>query len=289
MIKKEFYESFDIPKNTAFVDIETSGLSPINDDILIISIAKFFDDKKVKILQIISQNDEKEVLIEFLTSIIGIYEIYSFNGYEFEEKFINQKLQKYDIYYDLGNINFIFIKNILKNYSNFINLKHFSRQAVENHFNVERDRYYDMKLLIKDMKKKSLNPSESFINHNIDEIHTLLQLYKKIYDFQYSNKAVINNTHLYIYNFEISKQLTKLYFKSDKKYKFSNFFMQNGEKLIIFQNNIQLEIFTKTLYEQNDSIILYETENEYIPIFIKNDIIYKNIYYILSIYLKYIK
>jgi hypothetical protein len=289
MIKKEFFESFDIPKNTAFVDIETSGLSPINDNILIISIAKFFDDKKVKILQIISQNDEKEILIEFLTSIIGIYEIYSFNGYEFEEKFINQKLKKYDIYYDLGNINFISIKNILKNYSNFINLKYFSRQAVENHFNIERDRYYDMKLLIKDMKKNSFNASENLINHNIDEIHTLLQLYKKIYEFQYSNKAVINDTHFYIYNFEISEQLTKLYFKSDKKYKFSNFFMQNGEKLIIFQNNIQLEIFTKTLYEQNDSIILYETENEYIPIFIKNDIIYKNIYYILSIYSKYIR
>lgn len=287
MIRYESFEKSTIPSNTVFLDIETSGLSPHKDDISIIGLAKYFNYKKYRIITLISENNEKELIYEFLNSIIGNYEIYTFNGYEFEEKFLNQKIIKYDISFNFKQFKFISIKSILKNYSNFISLESFTRKDVENYFQIHRNYDYDMKKIVKTLKKDNLLYNQELINHNIDEIQSLVKLFNKINNFQFDKKIFIKDKYFYLNNFSIFSESLKLSFKTDRHYKFGQFYLSNGEKMIIFQNRIDIELFIKIIYNKDEKIIVFENKDEYIPLFIKNDIIYENIYFILKLCLKH--
>lgn len=288
MIKQEIFENLRIPKNIAFFDIETTGFSPHKDEITIITIAKYFNDNKCRITVLISENNEKEILYEFLNCIIGNYEIYSFNGYEFEEKFIYQKLLKYEIPFDFKQFKFISLKSILRHFANFIGLKKLSRRDVEDFFNIKREKYYDIHLILKELKKEDLTYNEDVLNHSLDEIRSLVKLFISIFQMQFENNLALGNLRFYLSDFFISAETVKLYFKVNKKYQFNQFFLTNGEKIITFQNNIEIEIFTKIVYEEDSKIILYENEEDYIPLFIKNEIIYDNIYFILKSYKEYL-
>lgn len=288
MIKQETFENFKLPKSTVFFDIETSGLSPYKDEITIITIAKYFNDSKCRITTLISERNEKEILYEFLNCIIGNYEIYTFNGYEFEEKFIYNKLSKYEIPFDFKQFKFISLKTILQHYSRFIGLTRLSRKDIEDFFEIKREHYYDIHLILKELKKDNLLYNEDLLIHSVEEIKSLIKLFICIFKMQFLNKTKINNTIFFLNDFSIFAETVKLSFKTNRIYPFNQFFLTNGEKIITFKNNIEIDIFTKIVYEEDTKIILYENENDYIPLFIKNDIIYDNIYFLLKNYKEYL-
>ena len=109
MIREEYFLPYVLENNRLFLDIETTGLSPVDNEIVVISYASYFNDKKCKIVQLIAQdiqNDEKTLINQFITDTLGSKILLTFNGDEFEEKFLSEKMKKYkmDFKFDFSSL-----------------------------------------------------------------------------------------------------------------------------------------------------------------------------------------
>ena len=78
--------------------------------------------------------------------------------------------------------------------------------------------------------------------------------------------------------------MVNLQFITSKKYSYSEFFLENGEKLTLDSDKVILTIVAKSLEKGENSMILYETDKEYLPLFINDDIIFENIFFIFGLY-----
>lgn len=283
MKKSEFFLEYNLPQNICFFDIETTGLSVEKDSIIAISYAKYFNINKCKIVQIQSidiKNDEKLLILDFLEALLGMYELYTFNGDEFEYNFLKKKLKYYDINFDF-NFKLTSLKSNLRHFSSFIGLEKFSREYIENFFGISKKQYYDMHKIIKNIKKEN-EISDEIIAHNKEEISTLLYIYERFTYQKQVHKVNINFIFYYLDDIEIYEEKLKLSFKSSQKNKFTQIYKVDGNTVTKIQNDVILEIFVKHLQTDDGHIILYETKNEYRPLVINCDIIYQNIYLLLT-------
>ena len=89
----------------------------------------------------------------------------------------------------------------------------------------------------------------------------------------------------YLDDFTIVGDMVHLEFISSKKYSNSEFFLENGEKLTLNSNKVILTIVAKSLEKGENSMVLYETDKEYLPLFINDDIIFENTFFILGMYI----
>lgn len=282
MIVNEKFLDYSLADNICFIDIETTGLSK-DDNIVMISYAKYFNEKKCKLVSLISEDvkkDEKNLILEFFNFIIGVYELYSFNGYEFEYPFLKEKIKYHNI-----NINFDFkctsLKSNIKNFAKYMGISSFSRENIENYFGIVKSRYYDMRAMVNNIKKSN-KISEDMIMHSDEEISTLLFMYEKFRNQKIKKVVILQDNRYYLDDFIINVDSLQLSFKSDMKSKYSKFFLENGESVILLQYDVILDVFIKNVQKDDKSMILYETEKQYVPLFICGDIIYDNIYFVLG-------
>ena len=52
--------------------------------------------------------------------------------------------------------------------------------------------------------------------------------------------------------------------------------MLNGDNLSIFKKEVNIKLLLKTLNKNEETTILYETEDDYIPLIINDELIYDN-------------
>lgn len=283
MIREEYFLPYVLENNRLFLDIETTGLSPVDNEIVIISYASYFNDKKCKIVQLISQdiqNDEKTLINQFITDTLGSKILLTFNGDEFEEKFLSEKMKKYkmDFKFDFSSL-----KSNIRHFGKYLKISSFSRENIENYFNISKERYYDIHKIVKSMKKESI-VSDDLIEHSKEEIKTLIEMYLAFDKIKKGKKAIIKGDSFYLDDFDIVGDIVNLQFITSKKYSYSEFFLENGEKLTLDSDKVILTIVAKSLEKGENSMILYETDKEYLPLFINDDIIFENIFFILGMY-----
>ena len=283
MIREEYFLPYVLENNRLFLDIETTGLSPVDNEIVIISYASYFNDKKCKIVQLISQdiqNDEKTLINQFITDTLGSKILLTFNGDEFEEKFLSEKMKKYkmDFKFDFSSL-----KSNIRHFGKYLKISSFSRENIENYFNISKERYYDIHKIVKSMKKNSI-VSDDLIEHSKEEIKTLIEMYLAFDKIKKGKKAIIKGDSFYLDDFDIVGDIVNLQFITSKKYSYSEFFLENGEKLTLDSDKVILTIVAKSLEKGENSMILYETDKEYLPLFINDDIIFENIFFILGMY-----
>jgi len=283
MIREEYFLPYVLENNRLFLDIETTGLSPVDNEIVIINYASYFNDKKCKIVQLISQdiqNDEKTLINQFITDTLGSKILLTFNGDEFEEKFLSEKMKKYkmDFKFDFSSL-----KSNIRHFGKYLKISSFSRENIENYFNISKERYYDIHKIVKSMKKESI-VSDDLIEHSKEEIKTLIEMYLAFDKIKKGKKAIIKGDSFYLDDFDIVGDIVNLQFITSKKYSYSEFFLENGEKLTLDSDKVILTIVAKSLEKGENSMILYETDKEYLPLFINDDIIFENIFFILGLY-----
>lgn len=285
MIREEYFLPYVLENNRLFLDIETTGLSPIDNEIVVISYATYFNDKKCKIVQFISQdikNDEKNLINQFITDNLGSKILLTFNGDEFEEKFLSEKMRKYMMNF---KFDFISLKSNIRHFGKYLKISSFSRENIENYFDISKKRYYDIHKIVKSMKKESI-VSDDLIEHSKEEIKTLIEMYHAFDKIKKCKKSIIKGDSFYLDDFDIVGDIVNLQFITSKKYSYSDFFLENGEKLTLNSNKLILTIVAKSLEKEENTMILYETDKEYLPLFINDDIIFENIFFILGIYIK---
>ncbi len=283
MIREEYFLPYVLENNRLFLDIETTGLSPVDNEIVIINYASYFNDKKCKIVQLISQdiqNDEKTLINQFITDTLGNKILLTFNGDEFEEKFLSEKMKKYkmDFKFDFSSL-----KSNIRHFGKYLKISSFSRENIENYFDISKERYYNIHKIVKSMKKESI-VSDDLIEHSKEEIKTLIEIHLAFDKIKKGKKAIIKSDSFYLDDFDIVGDIVNLQFITSKKYSYSEFFLENGEKLTLDSDKVILTIVTKSLEKGENSMILYETDKEYLPIFINDDIIFENIFFILGMY-----
>lgn len=283
MIREEYFLPYVLENNRLFLDIETTGLSPVDNEIVIISYASYFNDKKCKIVQLISQdiqNDEKTLINQFITDTLGNKILLTFNGDEFEEKFLSEKMKKYkmDFKFDFSSL-----KSNIRHFGKYLKISSFSRENIENYFDISKERYYNIHKIVKSMKKESI-VSDDLIEHSKEEIKTLIEMYLAFDKIKKGKKAIIKGDSFYLDDFTIVGDIVNLQFITSKKYSYSEFFLENGEKLTLNSDKVILTIVAKNLEKGENSMIIYETDKEYLPLFINDDIIFENIFFILGMY-----
>jgi len=285
MIREEYFLPYVLENNRLFLDIETTGLSPIDNEIVVISYASYFNDKKCKIVQLISQdikNDEKNLINQFITDTLGSKILLTFNGDEFEEKFLSEKMRKYKMDF---KFDFISLKSNIRHFGKYLKISSFSRENIENYFCFSKERYYDIHKIVKSMKKDS-TVSDDLIEHSKEEIKTLIEMYLAFDKIKKEKQSIIKGNRFYLDDFYIVGDIVNLQFISSKKYSYSDFFLENGEKLTLNYDKVILTIVAKSLEKGENSMIIYETDKEYLPLFINDDIIFENIFFILGIYIE---
>jgi hypothetical protein len=283
MIREEYFLPYVLENNRLFLDIETTGLSPVDNEIVIISYASYFNDKKCKIVQLISQdiqNDEKTLINQFITDTLGSKILLTFNGDEFEEKFLSEKMKKYKMDF---KFDFTSLKSNIRHFGKYLKIGSFSRENIENYFDISKERYYNIHKIVKSMKKESI-VSDDLIEHSKEEIKTLIEMYLAFDKIKKGKKAIIKGDSFYLDDFDIVGDIVNLQFITSKKYSYSEFFLENGEKLTLDSDKVILTIVAKSLEKGENSMILYETDKEYLPLFINDDIIFENIFFILGLY-----
>ena len=283
MIREEYFLPYVLENNRLFLDIETTGLSPVDNEIVIISYASYFNDKKCKIVQLISQdiqNDEKTLINQFITDTLGSKILLTFNGDEFEEKFLSEKMKKYKMDF---KFDFTSLKSNIRHFGKYLKISSFSRENIENYFDISKERYYNIHKIVKSMKKESI-VSDDLIEHSKEEIKTLIEMYLAFDKIKKGKKAIIKGDSFYLDDFDIVGDIVNLQFITSKKYSYSEFFLENGEKLTLDSDKVILTIVAKSLEKGENSMILYETDKEYLPLFINDDIIFENIFFILGLY-----
>lgn len=283
MIREEYFLPYVLENNRLFLDIETTGLSPVDNEIVVISYASYFNDKKCKIVQLISQdiqNDEKTLINQFITDTLGSKIFLTFNGNEFEEKFLSEKMKKYKMDF---KFDFTSLKSNIRHFGKYLKISSFSRENIENYFDICKERYYDIHKIVKSMKKESI-VSDDLIEHSKEEIKTLIEMYLAFDKIKKCKKSIIKGDSFYLDDFDIVGDIVNLQFITSKKYSYSEFFLENGEKLTLDSDKVILTIVAKSLEKGENSMILYETDKEYLPLFINNDIIFENIFFILAMY-----
>ena len=283
MIREEYFLPYVLENNRLFLDIETTGLTPVDNEIVIISYASYFNDKKCKIVQLISQdiqNDEKTLINQFITDTLGNKILLTFNGDEFEEKFLSEKMKKYkmDFKFDFSSL-----KSNIRHFGKYLKISSFSRENIENYFDISKERYYNIHKIVKSMKKESI-VSDDLIEHSKEEIKTLIEMYLAFDKIKKGKKAIIKGDSFYLDDFTIVGDIVNLQFITSKKYSYSEFFLENGEKLTLNSDKVILTIVAKNLEKGENSMIIYETDKEYLPLFINDDIIFENIFFILGMY-----
>ncbi len=285
MIREEYFLPYVLENDRLFLDIETTGLSPIDNEIVVISYASYFNDKKCKVVQLISQDiqdDEKTLINQFITDTLGSKILLTFNGDEFEEKFLSEKMRKYKMDF---KFDFISLKSNIRHFGKYLKISSFSRENIENYFDINKERYYDIQKIVKSMKKESI-VSDDLIEHSKEEVKTLIEIYLAFDKIKKGKKAIIKGDSFYLDDFYIVRDIVNLQFITSKKYSYSEFFLENGEKLTLNSDKLILTIVTKSLEKEENTMILYETDKEYLPLFINDDIIFENIFFILGMYIE---
>jgi len=284
MIREEYFLPYVLENDGFYLDMETTGLSPTDDKIVVITYASYFNATKCKVVQLISQdiqNDEQSLINQFITDTLGSQILLTFNGDEFEEKFLTEKMKKYKIDF---KFDFTSLKSNIRHFGKYLNISSFSRENIENYFDINKQRYYDIQRIVKSMKKDS-TVSTDLIEHSKEEIKTLIEMYLAFDKIKKDKDTVLKGNRFYLDDFEIIGDIVSLQFITSKKYSYSEFFLENGEKLTLNSNKVILTIVAKSLEKGENSMVLYETDKEYLPLFINYDIIFENIFFILGMYI----
>ena len=105
IIEKILSENLHIDNDSFIFDIETTGLNPKFCKIILIGILYNCQDKTI-IKQFFAENedDEKELLTAFVEEIKRFKRHVTYNGLAFDIGFINHRLKKHNIDFNLNKI-----------------------------------------------------------------------------------------------------------------------------------------------------------------------------------------
>lgn len=171
-------ESLNNQKFVLF-DIETTGLNPSYDKVILIGVL-YQEEENVVIKQFICNNSTEE--LELLKSFIDTFQNFNFyityNGGNFDIPFLNKRFLKHNLDYKIDPyLNFDLYKVVRKN-KNFLGLNNCKLKTVERFLGINRKDTIDGAESVRLFKKYEITSDENLKNkillHNYEDILHLL-------------------------------------------------------------------------------------------------------------------
>lgn len=180
--------SYDIPNiltklsyNKRFVlfDIETTGLNPNYDKVILIGIL-YQEGDNIIIKQFFCNNSNEE--LQLLKSFIDNFHCFqfyiTFNGSTFDIPFLNKRFSKYNLDYKIDPFLNLDLYRVVRKNKNLLNLNNCKLKTVENFLGINRNDTIDgaesVKLYKKYEKNKDNALKEKILLHNYEDILHLL-------------------------------------------------------------------------------------------------------------------
>ncbi len=171
-----FYEE------SLFFDIETTGFSPKNSFIYLIGAATF-SNGTYTIHQWLAANQEEEcqILDEFISFIGNYKRIIHFNGNRFDIPFVEARCLKHNISCRIHELESLDIYRDIYPYKNILKLINLKQKSIEEFLNIHRDDMYDGGKLIKVYHEYVKSGDEELKNllllHNHDDMLGLAKIF----------------------------------------------------------------------------------------------------------------
>lgn len=255
LIIKEF--NINYPLNYNYIAIETTGLSPTNDVIILIGLCLCN-----KIYQLIGENlKDEEIILKKTCDILKSKDLLAYNG-NFEGKFLREKLKLYGI---SSNIKINSLVKKLRNYKFLFHLNKYSREFVEEYFNIERNTTIlgnevsiSYQKYCKDMDISKL---EEILKRNMENLKTLISLTNKI-DLEIKNSLSIKISS---YNFTIRKiDMIKNTILINGSGDFcENYFNSNKNYTVRLAKDFKVELYTLSDLYDKDNYCYYVMARDY--------------------------
>lgn len=165
-------EKFCVPKQTLFLDIETTGLYAKSSSLYLIGCVYLDSSADIpswNTIQWFATNyeDEENVLRAFAEFATNFHYLIHFNGNQFDIPYLNHKFEQYHISFDFNNFEGTDIYRRIVPYKNFLKLQNCKQKTIEEMLNMSREDQYSGGELI-DIYH------EYCLNHNIEKERFLL-------------------------------------------------------------------------------------------------------------------
>lgn len=258
---KKKYFSENLNRDEIILDIETTGLDPVRDNLVLLGFIVFEGDKSYIIQYFAEDNFEEERLLKIYLKMTADKTIITYNGDKFDIPFLNIRLDKYDL-----EPIFPATKDIYKTISS--HRKYFTFESmrlmdIEKHIGIFRNdpsRYKVISKLTEDIKKRD-KPRPIMIHNENDLIAT--EKLANIND--YFTRELSTNLDGYIINLKsvcINNDICQIILESTRTLTESYFSSINYE-LRTSSNTIEINI--QILYgrfdEKNTGFVTLNTFN----------------------------
>lgn len=296
IIEKILNEDLKIDNTTFIFDIETTGLSPKFCKVILIGILYNCQNKTV-IKQFFAENEdeEKDILSAFVDNIKSFRRHVTYNGLGFDIGFINYRLKKHNIDFNLDKEEDFDIFRFIKQFKAPLGLKDCSLNTVETYFDIHRNDVIDggesVKLYKEFVEKQDYKIMDTIFLHNYEDIYNLSKLInikdlvgKKLNLLELN--GVNHNLKVFPLNYKINaKKLCMNYFIFSGNH--NNISIYNDNYCIICQdNNISLEININKGVDREKNTILFYNLSKIIPLKFNDNVLDANIYSLCNFIMK---
>lgn len=238
----------ELLNNKKFVlfDIETTGLNPNYDKVILIGVL-YQEEDNIVIKQFFCNNSNEE--LELLKSFIETFrdfDIYiTFNGGNFDIPFLNKRFSKYKLNYQIDPyINFDLLKVVRKNKS-LLGLSNCKLKTVEKFLGIKRKDTIDgaesVKLFKKYEQTREENLKEKILLHNFEDILHLLPTLN-ILNYIDKDRVFTHFPKEFSLDDKLKIRVKDYIFKKDFLEVYGNFFGSLNQDFIFYNHNYEFSI-----------------------------------------------
>lgn len=171
-----------------YIDIETTGLSPLNSHIYLIGVG-YYDNDQFKVIQWFAESvfEERNVINAFYAFTSSYRTLLHFNGDRFDIPFIIKRAEKLNIKVSFEGFNKIDIYKLIKPMKSLLGLQDIRQKTVELFLQIDRKDEYNGGELIPIYKQYIMHPKDDLLEllllHNEEDV---LNMHKIIPIIEYS-------------------------------------------------------------------------------------------------------
>lgn len=213
-------------ENSIFFDIETTGFSPVRNDLYLIGCG-YRDSENFHIVQFFAEQEEEQgELLEAFSSLLSQFDtILSFNGLGFDIPFLKAKYSQFHLKDPFLNFSYIDIFKSVSKYKKILGLDNYKQKTLEIFLGIDREDEKSGGDLIPVYQKYKKSPSDTALSllllHNHDDVCGMLPLiqlmaYEEFFNGHY--KITAADPHPYT---DLNKQpATELFIHGIPEYAF---------------------------------------------------------------------
>lgn len=183
--KKEFEgflpKEYGLPEDAVFFDIETTGLSSHSAMLYLLGVL-FRKEGRVHMIQWFAESfsDEQAILKAFFDFISGYTTLVSFNGENFDLRFLKKTAEQYHLAHSLDEKTSVDLYKRIRKTGKLTRITSFKLKQIEAYLGISReDKYTGLELISvynSYQKKPSKEKLRLLLQHNSDDIEGLIRI-----------------------------------------------------------------------------------------------------------------